>query len=97
MCGLGQTASNPVLSTLRYFRDEYLEHIEKHRCPAGVCKPLISYSINDNCSGCQACVTGCPAEAIRGERKQRQIIDALKCVKCGTCRSLCKHDAVEVA
>jgi len=97
MCGLGQTASNPVLSTLRYFRDEYLEHIENHRCPAGVCKPLISYSINDNCSGCQACVTGCPAEAIRGERKQRQFIDALKCVKCGTCRSVCKHDAVEVA
>jgi NADH-quinone oxidoreductase subunit F len=97
MCGLGQTAPNPVLSTLQYFRDEYLEHIENKRCPAGVCKALISYSINENCSGCQACVRACPGEAIFGERKQRQTIDFAKCIKCGTCRSVCKQDAVEVA
>ena len=97
MCGLGQTAANPVLSTLRYFRDEYLEHIEHRRCRAGVCKPLISFSINDNCSGCRACVTNCPADAISGDPKQRQVIDATKCIKCGTCRTVCKRDAVEVA
>ena len=97
LCGLGQTAANPVLSTLRHFRDEYVEHIENRRCPAGVCKPLISYSINENCSGCQACVKNCPTEAVFGARKQRQTIDAVKCIKCGTCRSVCKEDAVEVA
>ncbi|HOZ45512.1 MAG TPA: NADH-quinone oxidoreductase subunit NuoF [Candidatus Hydrogenedentes bacterium] len=97
MCGLGQTAANPVLSTLRYFRDEYLEHVEHHRCPAGVCKPLISFSINDNCVGCQACAKRCPAQAISGERKTKHSIDARKCIKCGTCRSVCKQDAVEVA
>ncbi|NLV39874.1 MAG: 4Fe-4S binding protein [Candidatus Hydrogenedentes bacterium] len=97
MCGLGQTAANPVLSTLRYFRDEYLEHIDGHRCPAGVCKPLISYSINENCSGCMACGKNCPTQAISGERNKRQVIDPDKCIKCGSCRSVCKHDAVEVA
>ncbi|HNR31099.1 MAG TPA: NADH-quinone oxidoreductase subunit NuoF [Candidatus Hydrogenedentes bacterium] len=97
MCGLGQTAANPVLSTLRYFRDEYLAHIDQQRCPAGVCKPLITFSINENCSGCQACAKACPADAIYGERKQRHTIDTSKCIKCGTCRSVCKRDAVEVA
>ena len=102
LCGLGQTASNPVLSTLRYFRDEYLEHIEHGRCPAGVCKALISYSISELCTGCRACVKACPAGAISalprdGERKQRHAIDPSKCNKCGTCRSLCKQNAVEVA
>ncbi len=96
MCGLGQTSANPVLSTLRYFRDEYLAHIEEQRCPAGVCKPLIIYSINENCTGCQACVKVCPEKAIHGERKQRHFIDTSKCIKCGTCRSVCKWDAVEV-
>ncbi|MDY7010913.1 MAG: NADH-quinone oxidoreductase subunit NuoF [Planctomycetota bacterium] len=96
MCGLGQTAPNPVLSTLRYFRGEYLEHIEKKRCPAGVCKELIHYSINDNCVGCQVCVRACPEGAITGEKKQRHTIDADKCIKCGACRSVCKFEAVDV-
>jgi len=97
MCGLGQTAPNPVLSTLRYFRDEYLEHIENKRCPAGVCKELITYSINENCTGCGACVKACPEDAISGEKKQRHAIDQNKCIKCGACRSICKFDAVDVA
>ncbi len=96
MCGLGQTAPNPVLSTLRYFRDEYLEHIENKRCPAGVCKELIHYSINENCVGCQACVKACPEGAITGEKKQPHTIDADKCIKCGACRSVCKFEAVDV-
>jgi len=96
MCGLGQTAPNPVLSTLRYFRDEYLEHIERKRCPAGVCKELITYSINENCVGCQACVPACPTGAITGEKKQQHTIDTAKCIKCGVCRSVCKVDAIDV-
>ncbi|MHC4800123.1 MAG: NADH-ubiquinone oxidoreductase-F iron-sulfur binding region domain-containing protein [Planctomycetota bacterium] len=94
MCGLGQTASNPVLSTLQYFHDEYLEHIENKRCPAGVCKELITYSINENCEGCRACVKACPEKAIVGKKKQRQKIDTDKCIKCGVCRSVCKTEAV---
>ena len=96
MCGLGQTAPNPVLSTLRYFRDEYLAHIEKKCCPAGVCKELISYSINENCTGCQACVKVCPEKTITGKKKQRHTIDSTKCIKCGACRSICKFEAVDV-
>ena len=97
LCGLGQTASNPVLSTLRYFRDEYAEHIEHRRCPAGVCRELITYSINEDCTGCRACARVCPADAITGEKKQRHAIDVAKCIKCGACRSVCKFDAIAVA
>ena len=96
MCGLGQTASNPVLSTLRYFRDEYLEHIDSKRCPAGVCKALITFSINENCTGCGACARACPEGAIRGAKKERHVINPAKCIKCGACRSACKFDAVVV-
>jgi len=96
MCGLGQTASNPVLSTLRYFRDEYLEHIENQRCPAGVCKALISYSITDACTGCMVCLRACPEKAITGEKRQIHVIDQDKCIRCGACRSVCKFDAIEV-
>ncbi len=96
MCGLGQTAPNPVLSTLRYFRDEYLEHVEGRRCPAGVCKELITYFISEECVGCQACVRACPADAIKGEKKQQHVIDTELCIKCGTCRTVCKVAAVEV-
>ena len=96
LCGLGQTAPNPVLSTLRYFRNEYLEHIEHKRCPAGVCKELITYSINKNCTGCQVCLRACSAEAITGKKKELHAIDPDKCIKCGTCRSVCKFDAVNV-
>jgi len=96
MCGLGQTAPNPVLSTLRYFRDEYVEHIKNKRCPAGVCGELITFSINQNCTGCGVCVQACPAEAITGKKKERHTIESAKCIKCGACRSVCKFDAVDV-
>jgi NADH-quinone oxidoreductase subunit F len=96
MCGLGQTASNPVLSTLRYFRDEYLEHIERHRCPAGVCKELITYSINDKCTGCLVCRGICPEKAISGTKNAIHVIDPDNCIKCGACKSVCTFNAVEV-
>jgi ferredoxin len=96
MCGLGQTAPNPVLSTLRYFRDEFAEHIEPKRCRAGVCKELITYSISDDCTGCLACIKACPADAIAGEKEQQHTIDPEKCIKCGACRSVCKYDAVVI-
>jgi NADH-quinone oxidoreductase subunit F len=96
MCGLGQTAPNPVLSTLRYFRDEYLKHIQEKKCPAGVCKELISFRINENCNGCGACRLACPEKAIVGNKKQPHVIEAGKCIKCGMCKSVCKFDAVNV-
>jgi len=96
MCGLGQTAPNPVLSTLRYFRDEYLEHIKNNRCPAGVCKELITYAINENCTGCMLCLQACPEGVISGKKKELHVIDQSKCIKCGACRSVCKFDAVDV-
>ncbi len=97
MCGLGQTAPNPVLSTLRYFRDEYVEHVKNKHCPAGVCKALITYSINENCTGCTVCVKSCPENAIFGERKQPHRIEPEKCIKCGACKAVCKFEAVTVA
>jgi NADH-quinone oxidoreductase subunit F len=96
MCGLGQTAPNPVLTTLRYFRNEYLEHIKNKRCPAGVCKELITYAINETCTGCMLCLQACPEEAILGKKKERHVIDQSKCIKCGACKSVCKFDAVDV-
>ena len=96
MCGLGQTAPNPVLSTLQYFREEYLEHIKNKRCPAGVCKDLILYSISPKCTGCMACIKSCPSEAITGKAKEVHVIDAKKCIKCGACLAVCKYDAVVV-
>lgn len=95
LCGLGQTAPNPVKSTLRYFREEYLSHIRDKYCPAGVCKALISYRIDpDTCTGCGVCLQNCPVEAIVGEKKQAHAIDQDKCIKCGACRDGCKFDAV---
>ncbi|MBN2124190.1 MAG: 4Fe-4S binding protein [Deltaproteobacteria bacterium] len=96
MCGLGQTASNPILSTLQYFRDEYEAHIREGRCPAGVCKALITYSINENCTGCGLCERVCPEGAIQGEKGERHIVDAERCVRCGTCISVCKFDAFDI-
>lgn len=99
LCGLGQTAPNPVLTTIRYFKDEYEAHIQEKRCPAKVCKSLIRYQIDPGkCTGCHTCSRACPAGAIEGERKEVHVIDEEKCIKCGLCFSSCpeKFSAVEV-
>ena len=97
LCGLGQTAANPVLSTIRYFRDEYEAHIEEHRCPAHVCKALISYTIEPaECTGCTACAQQCPQAAISGEKKEPHLVDQDLCVRCGVCLDVCKFGAIVV-
>ena len=95
LCGLGQTAPNPVLSTLRYFRDEYEAHIYEKRCPAGHCKNLLKYSIDpEKCKGCSLCSKVCPVGAISGEIKKPFVIDPAKCIKCGTCMEKCRFGAI---
>ena len=95
LCGLGQTAPNPVLSTLRYFRDEYIAHVRDKTCPAGVCKSLLHYEIDPaKCRGCTLCARNCPAQAITGTVRQPHVIDQSKCVKCGACMQQCKFGAV---
>ncbi len=96
LCGLGQTAPNPVLSTIRYFRDEYEAHIYQKSCPAHHCPALVTYLINpDKCTGCTLCAKKCPVNAIEGSRKENHLIDNDTCIKCGLCYSACKFDAVE--
>ena len=95
LCGLGQTAPNPVLSTMKYFRDEYIAHVVDKRCPAGVCKALLTYIIDpDKCKGCTLCSRSCPAGCISGTVKEPHVIDAEKCLKCGACMETCKFGAI---
>ena len=95
LCELGRTAVNPVRSTLRYFRDEYLAHIEARACPAGICRALTVYEIAaERCRGCQACLRACPAEAVTGERKGAHAISAERCIGCGACYDACPEQAV---
>jgi ferredoxin len=97
LCALGSSAPNPVLTTIRYFRDEYIAHIKDQRCPAGVCKALITYAIDgEKCTGCMACARNCPQTCIAGEKKKPHVIDASHCIRCGVCLESCKFDAVNV-
>ena len=94
LCGLGQTAPNPVLSTLANFEDEYLAHVRDHRCPAGVCTALIQFNVTDKCVGCGLCAKRCPVGAISGEKKMKHAINQAKCIKCGACFNACKFHAI---
>ena len=97
LCGLGKSGPNPFLSTIRYFRDEYLAHIRDKRCPAGVCQELIRYEVDaDKCDGCTACIVVCAQNAITGKKKELHVIDQDKCDKCGACYAVCKRDAIKV-
>ena len=96
LCGLGKTAPNPVLSTLRYFREEYEAHIHGN-CPTGKCAGLIVYSVNDSCIGCTKCVQQCPVDAIPFTPHEKHTIDIEKCIKCDMCRQVCPEDAITVA
>jgi NADH-quinone oxidoreductase subunit F len=95
LCGLGRTAPNPVLTTLRYFRSEYEAHLEG-RCPAGKCKALIAYAVTDACTGCTLCAQHCPADAIPMTPYEKHEIDDEKCTRCDTCRVICPEDAIEI-
>ncbi len=95
-CGLGQSAPNPILSTLKYFHEEYVQHIKDKKCKAGVCKNFVSYYITEKCIGCGACKRVCPVDCISGERKEQHLIDQEKCIKCGSCQAKCKFNAIEI-
>jgi NADH:ubiquinone oxidoreductase subunit F (NADH-binding)/NADH:ubiquinone oxidoreductase subunit E/Pyruvate/2-oxoacid:ferredoxin oxidoreductase delta subunit len=97
LCGLGKSAPNPVRSTLTHFKDEYLAHIIERKCPAGVCRSLISYEINDRCTGCRLCAKACPQQAISGTKKERHRIDQALCDRCGICKATCSFNAVVVS
>ena len=94
LCGLGQSAPNPVLSTIHYFRDEYEAHCGEKRCPAGQCKDLVEYYITEECTGCTLCARNCPVSCISGKVREIHVIDQKDCTKCGNCKEVCKFDAV---
>ncbi|MBQ4340651.1 MAG: NADH-quinone oxidoreductase subunit NuoF [Firmicutes bacterium] len=94
LCGLGQTAPNPVLSTINHFENEYIAHVKEKSCPAGVCKALINFSITDDCKGCTLCQRSCPVQAISGSLKKKHVIDQDTCLKCGICMNVCKFNAI---
>jgi NAD-dependent dihydropyrimidine dehydrogenase PreA subunit len=95
LCGLGQTAPNPVISTMKYFWDEYQAHVVEKRCPAGVCQKLLKYEIDPvKCIGCTACARNCPVSCIAGSAKQPHVIDQTKCIKCGACMTKCRFGAI---
>jgi NAD-dependent dihydropyrimidine dehydrogenase PreA subunit len=97
LCGLGQSAPNPILSGLHYFRDEYEKHLYERRCPSGVCKELLTFTIDNSlCTGCGVCVKRCSADAILGEKGKAHYITEDKCIKCGMCLDACKFDAIVV-
>ena len=97
LCGLGKSGPNPIMSTLRYFKDEYITHIKDKKCPAGVCRDLITYEILDNCTGCTACKPVCPVNAITGNKKELHVIDQNLCTQCGACFAVCNFDAILVS
>jgi NADH:ubiquinone oxidoreductase subunit F (NADH-binding)/(2Fe-2S) ferredoxin/Pyruvate/2-oxoacid:ferredoxin oxidoreductase delta subunit len=96
LCGLGQSGPNPFLSTLQYFREEYLAHIRDKKCPGGVCRDLITYRINDKCTGCLACIEVCPVDAITGEKKKIHVLNQELCTRCGSCYAVCNFDAIDI-
>ncbi|MDR1773248.1 MAG: 4Fe-4S binding protein, partial [Clostridioides sp.] len=96
LCALGQTSPNPVLSTMKYFHDEYVKHVVDKECPAGACKSLLKYVITDKCIGCTKCARQCPVSCIEGKVKTKHVIDSSKCIKCGACKSACPVKAIEL-
>jgi ferredoxin len=94
LCGLGQTAPNPVLTTIKYFRSEYEAHITNRKCPAHHCAKLLTFTITDDCNGCTLCLKACPTEAITGSRKVKHVIDQELCIVCGECYNACRFDAI---